>query len=144
MESNIFTYLEAQATVTAQVGTSPDERIYSGDRPQGSTLPALTIALLDGEYWHDLGSASGMSKAMIAITSWSTTKQGARTLSEIIRGEMAGYTSAVGQMGSLDVHYVELLGETERRERKSDASDSFIVGIVQDYLMSHDVSIPTF
>lgn len=63
IEHDVVTFLAAQATVTAQVGT----RIYEHHIPQGGSRPAITYTVIGGNrHYHTTGPA-GLTRTDIRL-----------------------------------------------------------------------------
>lgn len=101
---NIFESLRAQLVATAAITALVSTRIYHGERPQNSTLPALAFDE-DGvaESFQDISGATiGLARVGIRLECFAAASGAAHDLREACRKalETWGSSPAVGAMGS--------------------------------------------
>lgn len=98
VESDMATYLKAQAAVSAIIGT----RIYATRAPQNTSQTAKTQArivykLLPGSrrFYHSTGT-SGLVEATIQFWMTATTMSAARTLYDAVQGKIDAFRGTWG------------------------------------------------
>lgn len=117
--ANLRTYLVAQSSVTDQVGT----RVYFGNIPNASTLPAVAINLVRDETIRSINNgASGLYNASLDVEVHADTYTAANTAGEAIKDALDDYAGAMGSMTCRKC-YADNGGDTEYAPL--DASDKF-------------------
>jgi hypothetical protein len=105
-------------------------RCYPVKTPQKPTYPLIVYHKISGWRDHHLQGASGLANPRFQIESWAKTYEGAKTLSEAIRGALDGYT---GTADGTKIGSCLLENENDFYEHEIE-----IYRIVQDYLVWHE------
>lgn len=137
IKQSVLAYLLTKTGVTSLVV----DRIYTGLRPQGEALPAITIHKISAGPEHDLDGAAGNANPRIQIDCWAGTDLEADALAEAVRNAMDGFT---GTMGSHHIDVALLDDGSDDQAVPIDGSDVSTYRVTQDYLIRHTESQPTF
>jgi len=82
---DFVTFLKAESTVTALVGTGTSARILQQDGlKQASTLPAITFRQIDEEIVDYFGGRTSLRGATLELTCYASTPTARNTLSNIV------------------------------------------------------------
>lgn len=135
---SIRSHLVARPGVTIHTTTS---RIYTKHLPQGATLPAVSINLIDAAHEHDLDGSAGNCMARIQVNSWAEADTGVDDLAEAVRMSMQGF---VGTMGTHSIGVVILDNEVDLDEEPEDGGPTPIYRRAQDYRIRFTETRPTF
>ena len=127
VETDLRTYLLAQATITAIVGSSG---VYCGNVPQAAATPLLLVSRVAGEHGHHLDGGAGYCTARVQVDCYSTTYVAAAALAEAVRLKMQGYR---GAMGTTTVSSVMLESDLDQSDPPTDASDSWLYRRILDF-----------
>ena len=145
MISDLITYLESKSTITAFVGTNPNERIYVARRPQADSLPAIVIDYTSSDHVPSLDGASGLVSTNISISSFSTSSLQAEQMGDALRLIFDGYNSSASvSIGSLDVRSVDLQSDSLSYLAPVDGSDVGVYEFEQQYEITFTETIPSF
>ena len=107
IEQSLVEYLEAQAPLTALVGS----KIYAGIIPQGTVLPAVSFIAAGGGPTHSLSGVSGYQMRTYRFSVW-TEKEDMLTLVNIanaLENELDGYRGVMGTTTATDVQRIMLM-----------------------------------
>ncbi|HEY8766046.1 MAG TPA: DUF3168 domain-containing protein [Dehalococcoidia bacterium] len=102
-----------EEAIRSLVLSAASGRAYPYKLPQGVTLPACTYYKVSAPRDHTQQGPSGLVSARIQVSSWGTTYDAAKTLSDAVRQALDGY------MGTTDGVYiggVQLVNETDLSE----------------------------
>lgn len=80
MEAALRARLLAAAPVTAIVG----QRVSWMDRPQGATLPAITLQIVTDDRTQNYGGFDGLQPGYVQVDLWATTYAAAKALKEAV------------------------------------------------------------
>lgn len=122
---DVVTYLKAQSTVTALVGSGTSARILNQDgMKQSGTLPALTVLQTDEQVIKHAGGNSRLCNATIEIVAYASTPSARNTLAGVVRDVL---TPNVGPFGSTAVtEVVRLNAGADGDDAGADGSDTRI------------------
>lgn len=144
IETDLRTYLAAQASFTATLGTSSKytTHLFCAVIPQDAALPACTISNVTANHEHTLLAGAGFCWARIQLnffangaTGYGTTK----TMAEAARALLQGYK---GAMGSSTVGSVVLKNEVDLYESPQDGKGVGTFHLAVDYLVRYSESVP--
>ena len=127
IEQGLYTYLSADAGITALVGS----RIYALMLPQGVTYPAITYQRVSGPREYAMGGPAGVANPRFQIDIYSDTGYlAAKQVAGAVRSALSGYSGAMG-------------GETAQTVILSDERDIFeddtgLWRVSTDYTIWHD------
>lgn len=144
IEDDVRTYLLTQSPVTNRVGTDATgsmARIYSNDAQQNITADRIVYERNGTDREPMLASAMGSAEAFIEFDCISTTYAAAKSLANVLRGEMDGFR---GTMGSATVHWCILEDEHDDFDPPADGSAKGQYHQIQTYRIRFLESIPTF
>jgi hypothetical protein len=127
VEEALLAHLLASPDVSAQVGT----RVYAGDRPQGSGLPAITIARISGGPEYADEGEIGLDNPRVQIDCWALTYTAAKRAARAVRAALSGLDAEVG---GVRFHLATLETERDDRERGSNAAE-YQYRVSQDWLI---------
>ena len=99
----IVSILTSDATVSGIVSS----RVYPLFVPQNATIPAITYQNIVSPRVHTLGSVDDMVPALYQLNCWAETMEGARALSEAVRGALNNYSGTVGGVVIQAVHITD-------------------------------------
>lgn len=115
IDEALIAYLLAQAGLTALI----DRRLYLDERPQNSTLPAVSCMYISDVKEHTLTAQEKLESPMIQFTAYAPTRAEARTVSNQVKAALADYT---GTLSGLEVQYIKLVNEFPSTERNADGT----------------------
>ena len=68
-------YLKTQSTVTDEVGSGANARIYTDRLPQGATLPAIVLHdSISGISYENLSTGDGIATRRVQVNCYAATK----------------------------------------------------------------------
>lgn len=116
MENELIAKLLADGGVAALAGN----HVYPVSRPQGSALPAVTLATVSNvPVYTDQGEA-GIAEARVQLDCWGATYA---SVKETARAVKAALSAFFGQVGDVTFQYILLDGERDLREGGSNAAE---------------------
>ena len=136
----LIAYLEGESTVTAIVGSSPNERIFANFFPSypSTDLPGIIIQEIGARHIRNLDNAQGLCGTLVQVSCWDTSFSGAKALAEVVRKVLDGWSETHQDADGLsdfndDVRAVALENETAEIEFTNDKSAIHSHVIHQDY-----------
>ena len=144
IEDNIRTYLLTQSPITARVGTDTAgrmARIYANDSQQSITEDRIVYERTGTDREAMLASAMGSAEAYVEFDCISSTYAAAKSLANVLRGELDGFR---GAMGNVTVHWCTLEDEHDDFDPPADGSAKGQYHQVLTYRIRFLESIPTF
>ena len=124
IEEALLTYLDSFLTA----------KLYPGNRPQESVLPAVTYQRKTGGYQHDLDGASDFAKPAFDIEVFSKDFSQVISITETIRQKMQGFT---GTLSGRDIYSITLDDESDSYFPPVDASASGLFSTTLSYRVLH-------
>lgn len=106
IEAGLNTHLLADSNVTGLVGA----RIYPLKAPQDADLPAIAYQKISGPRDETQSGPSGLVEARMQITCLGSTYSEAKSVAEVVRGSIDGFS---GTMGSVSVGACHLDNEID-------------------------------
>lgn len=91
VEKTINTILKADVDLVALVST----RIWLDHLPPEPTYPAVSYSMISDFMPMNHDKSAGPIRARIQVSSWNTSYSAARTVTELIKGALVGYTGTV-------------------------------------------------
>jgi hypothetical protein len=116
-------------------------RIYANDCQQGITADRIVYERTGTDREPMLASAMGTAEAYIDFDCISTTYAAAKSLANVLRGELDGYR---GTMGDTTVHWCILEDENDDFDPPADGSAKGQYHQTQTYRVRFLETIPTF
>jgi hypothetical protein len=119
IEASLRTYLLADEDVTDVIG----DRIFPGERPQKSALPAIVYRRVTGPRVRHLRGPAGLAHPTIELECWAATVSEAKALAELVRlsrgpgDEPFTLEAFAGTMGEHQVQATNLLDDADDLER---------------------------
>jgi hypothetical protein len=94
IEQDLFTYLSAQATLTAEVGT----RIYPNKMPaHDATYPAITYFKVSGQRETDMDGDSDLKHPRYQFNCWGRSYADAKEVAEALRTVLHAKRTTMGE-----------------------------------------------
>jgi hypothetical protein len=128
VETAVINYLLAGSAVAAIVGT----RVYPVTRPQGSSLPAVTVTRISGGPLYADDGEVGLDNARLQVDSWGTTYAAAKDLAAAV-GDRLSAVRDISQSG-VTIRYAMLDTEQDLREPGTDDYE-YLFRTRQDYIV---------
>ncbi len=143
-EQAIRQILVDDSDVAALVST----RIYRGDIPQASTLPAIAYILEDAEPMSTLGGHAGLTRSDFTLVCVAATYAGVKDLAEKVRLAVDGYKGTVSISGTsagdnVVVRYARHRSSQDDEIRAADGSELMRNVVSIDIELTTTTSIPS-
>lgn len=133
---------DLQARLVANVGVSAQTtRIYDNRAPQSPSLPYIVLTEISATRYPTCKAAGGIAQKRLQVDCYAASTTAMRTLSELIRTALDGYA---GTSGATVIRACHLDGETEQYEPPTDGSSGGKCRKIQEYVVFHTETIPTF
>lgn len=115
IEEAFTAYLLARAPLTALIGIN----LYPTERPQDSTLPAVTYITVSDVPNRTLTGQDALAEPYIQFTVYASTKASAKAVAKELKTALNDYH---GTMSGVEVQLIELANEISSMYRESDGS----------------------
>lgn len=116
MEEALIAKLLADSGLSALAGT----RVYPVSRPQGSALPAVTLATVSNvPLYTDQGEA-GIAEARVQIDCWGTSYGSVKAVARSVKAALSAF---FGTVEGVTFQNILLDGERDFRESGSNAAE---------------------
>lgn len=125
MEEALRTLLLATTAVTDEVST----RIYWGERPQGSAVPALVLRVISKPLAYHMTGTSNPVEYRVQADCYGTTYSDAKLAARAVDNLLDGYNSG-------DFQGVFTVGERDLRDAGTNDADR-LFGVSLDYLINY-------
>lgn len=137
LEAGLYSYLTAQAAITAIVGT----KIYPNRIPQGTALPCLMYSRTNTDHETQLAGAAGIATATMQIDCFATGAGGYMTvknLANAVRVKLHGYR---GYMGTEAVNDCSLQNEIDIYDEPAHAEDHGTHRVSMDFQIVYQTNV---
>lgn len=128
VEERIIAKLLAASGVTALVST----RVYPVARPQGSTLPAVTLQRIDGAPLLTDEGDSGLENPRIQLDCWGTTYASAKA---VARAVIAALNAFDGTLTGVNIPLIELEAERDMPRESGTNVNEYLFRTSLDFLV---------
>lgn len=128
VEERIIAKLLAASGVTALVST----RVYPVARPQGSTLPAVTLQRIDGAPLLTDEGDSGLENPRIQLDCWGTTYASAKAAA---RAVIAALNAFDGTLTGVNIPLIELEAERDMPRESGTNVNEYLFRTSLDFLV---------
>ena len=135
ISEGVCQFLQTLSSVTAVIGTSPNDRIYPDVLPQGATLPAITYEEPSGQEDYHLTGRSGMAESRVQINCFAATRSAANALGRIVRNTLGDGVNR--QCGGIYVRKCHVENDHTIYESPIDGSDAGRYVRSTDYVISY-------
>ena len=115
IEEALVAHLLAQTGLTALIS----RRFFYEELPQDTILPSVTCIKISDIKDHTLTGQSELERPTYQLTTWASTKAGARAVAEQIKSILSDYQ---GTMGGITVQKIELQTEMSSLEKSPDGT----------------------
>lgn len=133
----IRTYLVAQSGVSDLIST----RMYPDILPQDTAFPSIVYAVISDITEHHLSAASNVSRSLIQIDCFASSRLSANALAEAVRAEMDGYRGSAGSESVLASH---MRNRSFSYDMPDENDDVGLYRVMLEFLVWHTESVPTF
>lgn len=116
MEEGLIARLLATSGVTNLVS----QRVYPGRRPQGSSLPTITLSRISGAPMYTDDGETGLASARVQVDCWGTTYTSAKNAA---RAAIDSFSAYFGSSGGYTFQYVLLDAERDFSEPGADSAE---------------------
>lgn len=127
--------------VTDSGVSASTSRIYDNRAPQSPTMPYVVITEISATRFPTTKFAGGIVQKRVQVDCYASNTTAMRTLAEYVREALDGFS---GTMGTTVVRSCHLDGETEQYEPPTDGSSGGKCRKIQEYVVFHTETIPTF
>lgn len=109
MLADLRSFILDDPSISAIVG----QRVYLRRLPQSPTIPSIVYARVTTRRSHDLDGPDHLPRALVQITSWTSSMADSSSLSSLLRSRLDGFR---GTMGSIEVGSILCSGERDTEE----------------------------
>lgn len=131
----VYSWLATTPDVVSRVG----DRVYFGNLPQDSPLPAVTFHVVSNVSTHHLRGSAGVQVSRVSISAWSHHQIDIVAMVEAIRLRFDGFA---GDMNGVEILSCHHQGDVDLPEAPKSGSDNWLYRTVTDYRLSHRVVTP--
>jgi hypothetical protein len=125
-EKAVISYLLADVATAAVVAT----RVYPLTRPQGSSLPAITVQCVTRLPGYADDGETGQTNLRLQVVSYGLTYASAKDLAVLVRSRLSAVRDVV--QSGVTFRYIMLILEQDLREPGADEVQ-YLYKVVQDY-----------
>ena len=123
MEEALIAHLLATSALAALIGT----RLYPGSRPQGGTLPAITMNVISSTPGYSDDGEDGIQEDRVQFDCWGNTYTSAKTVAREVINSISAYQGGIFLYITLELQHDIREGGTDDAEYPFRTSMDFIV-----------------
>lgn len=118
MEEALITYLLADSGVSSAVSN----RMQWGVRPQGSSLPAIVLQRISGNFDYEFSGPSGLIESRIQIDTYAESYSSAQTAARAVIAAISGLRTT---QGTIKFNGCFINSQSDTFERSNDGASKY-------------------
>ena len=124
------------------ISTLISTRMHYGQAPASTARPYVVYNRISAQHTRNMAASGGLARERIQIRCVADTGVAAEAIAQAFRAALDGYQARA--MGAVFINSCTLDNEVDTFITPTDGSDRGRHEVIQDYLIWHTESIPTF